>query len=243
MPLEVADFIKALVQTNPPGTDPKSSADDHLRLIKHVLQSQFSGFTDGVAISRKESEINAGYNYNPPVLDLNDPAYRPVVNRSWVSPSFANGPPGETAGTTNAQVTWTPGAGDGSYGRQEFMSGNRALCWRRYYLGNGWSNWYRVAGVVSNMSGPGYFQCEDFMAVWGATGNISAGQQATYTFARQFVQQIAAFATPLWTQPAGKVGILSVAGVTTSNITLFAQCNDGTLVVSGTYLVIGKVSI
>lgn len=243
MPLETADFIKQLVKTNPPGTDPLSGADDHLRLIKNVLMTQFSGFTDGVAIARKESEINAGYNNNPPVLDLNDPAYRPGVNRSWVSGSFANGPPGETAGTTNAQVTWTPGVADGSYGRQEFMSGNRALCWRRYYMGSGWSTWYRVAGVVSNMSGPGYFQCEDFMACWGSTTAINAGAQATFTFARQFVQQIAAFATPLWTQPAGKVGILSVAGVTASNITLFAQCNDATLQVSGTYLVIGRASI
>lgn len=59
MSLESAAFIKALIATNPEGTDPKSQGDDHLRLIKSVLQSQFSGFTDGIAITRKESEINA----------------------------------------------------------------------------------------------------------------------------------------------------------------------------------------
>jgi len=59
MSLETASFIKGLVATNPEGTDPKSQGDDHLRLLKAVLQSQFSGFTDGVPITRKESEINA----------------------------------------------------------------------------------------------------------------------------------------------------------------------------------------
>lgn len=58
MSLEMADFIKDLIQSNPEGTDPKSRGDDHLRLLKHVLQTQFSGFTQGIPITRTESDIN-----------------------------------------------------------------------------------------------------------------------------------------------------------------------------------------
>jgi hypothetical protein len=51
-------FIKDLVTTNPQGTDPKSQGDDHLRGIKQTLATQFSGFTEGVAVTVKESEVN-----------------------------------------------------------------------------------------------------------------------------------------------------------------------------------------
>lgn len=41
MGLETATFISELVPSNPAGTDPKSQGDDHLRLIKQVLQNTF----------------------------------------------------------------------------------------------------------------------------------------------------------------------------------------------------------
>ena len=41
MGLEVATYINGLVATNPQGTDQKSSADDHLRLIKSALKATF----------------------------------------------------------------------------------------------------------------------------------------------------------------------------------------------------------
>lgn len=47
MSLESATYIGQLVDTNPTGTDPKSQGDDHLRLIKSVLQNQFGTATDG----------------------------------------------------------------------------------------------------------------------------------------------------------------------------------------------------
>jgi hypothetical protein len=39
MGLETGNYISDLVATNPPGTDPKSQGDDHLRLIKDVLKN------------------------------------------------------------------------------------------------------------------------------------------------------------------------------------------------------------
>ena len=44
MSLESATTIAQLVATNPTPTDPKSQGDDHLRLIKSVLQNSFPAF-------------------------------------------------------------------------------------------------------------------------------------------------------------------------------------------------------
>ena len=51
-------FIKALVTTNPASADPKSQGDDHIRGIKATLKTQFSGFTEGIAITGTESQVN-----------------------------------------------------------------------------------------------------------------------------------------------------------------------------------------
>jgi hypothetical protein len=59
MSLESGSYIKDLVVTNPEGTDPKSQGDDHLRLIKSILKTQFSGFTLGQPITLTEAQLNA----------------------------------------------------------------------------------------------------------------------------------------------------------------------------------------
>lgn len=59
MSLELADFFSQLVQSNPEGNDPKSRGDDHLRLIKHVLQTQFPNFNTPEAMTRTIAELNA----------------------------------------------------------------------------------------------------------------------------------------------------------------------------------------
>ena len=58
MGLESADYISQLVTTNPVGaTDPKEQGDDHLRLIKHVLQTQFPNL-GAAAVNATAAEIN-----------------------------------------------------------------------------------------------------------------------------------------------------------------------------------------
>lgn len=49
MALESADFIPELVEANPPGTDLLSQADDHLRLVKHVLVNQLASLGTGAS--------------------------------------------------------------------------------------------------------------------------------------------------------------------------------------------------
>ena len=41
MPLETGDFIDDLDPSWPTGVDNVSQGDDHIRLIKHILQTQF----------------------------------------------------------------------------------------------------------------------------------------------------------------------------------------------------------
>jgi hypothetical protein len=58
MGLEAATYINQLVATNPVGaTDPRSQGDDHLRLIKSVLQATFPAFTG--AVLSTQTELNA----------------------------------------------------------------------------------------------------------------------------------------------------------------------------------------
>src|SRR5574343_715489 len=57
-------WIKDLVSTNPAGTDPKSEGDDHLRGLKSTLKTQFSGLTQGKAITVTEDQLNDAGKYS-----------------------------------------------------------------------------------------------------------------------------------------------------------------------------------
>ena len=58
MGLESATYISQLVATNPLATDPISQGDDHIRLIKSVLQAQFSGLSGTTAVTADGAEMN-----------------------------------------------------------------------------------------------------------------------------------------------------------------------------------------
>lgn len=69
MGLEAATFISGLVATNPVGaTDPKAQGDDHLRLVKSVLQSTFPNAN--AAITPTPTEFNRLVGVTGPVEDL-----------------------------------------------------------------------------------------------------------------------------------------------------------------------------
>ena len=62
MALENGSHIPELDDTNPPGSDPKSQGDDHLRLIKRCVLGSFPAFVGTVAtpkaVTKTEDEIN-----------------------------------------------------------------------------------------------------------------------------------------------------------------------------------------
>lgn len=62
MALETGSHIAELDDTNPPGTDPKSQGDDHLRLVKRCVQGSFPAFVGDTAtpksVALTEDQIN-----------------------------------------------------------------------------------------------------------------------------------------------------------------------------------------
>ena len=58
MAKETATYISQLVATNPVASDSVSVGDDHLRMLKTVLKTQFSGLTGTTAIASSEAELN-----------------------------------------------------------------------------------------------------------------------------------------------------------------------------------------
>jgi hypothetical protein len=56
MALETATYVAGLVATNPGAADPKSQGDDHLRMLKSVLQNSFAGFPGMVIVTGTEAQ-------------------------------------------------------------------------------------------------------------------------------------------------------------------------------------------
>jgi microcystin-dependent protein len=56
MALETATYISQLVAANPTGADPIANADDHLRMIKQVLQNTFPNLSGPVSMN--QSQLN-----------------------------------------------------------------------------------------------------------------------------------------------------------------------------------------
>ena len=73
MGVETATYISELSATNPLGTDPISQGDDQIRLVKSVLQSQFTSL-GAAAVSATATELNLidGYTGTTAELNYND---------------------------------------------------------------------------------------------------------------------------------------------------------------------------
>ena len=58
MAKETATYISQLTATNPVASDSVSVGDDHIRMLKTVLKTQFSGLSGTTAITATEAEMN-----------------------------------------------------------------------------------------------------------------------------------------------------------------------------------------
>lgn len=143
MSLESAGFIKDLVPTNPEGTDPKSAGDDHLRMIKAVLKSQFSGMTEGVALTMTETMLNRMHgiagNASPYDQDVVVPyhAVLPVftANTGTLPPGFINGDMILNLAYSATII------------HQIYLSRGFTTLWTRWYLSPNWSPWVLQASI------------------------------------------------------------------------------------------------
>ncbi len=70
MAIESASYISELVATNPAGGDDYATADDHLRLVKAVLKTQFPNLT-AAAVTATVAELNKLDGFTGLVADLN----------------------------------------------------------------------------------------------------------------------------------------------------------------------------
>lgn len=113
MGLESATYIADLVNTNPVGTDDRSTADDHLRLIKAVLLSNFPNFV-GAAMNATEAELNLLAGYVGSAL----PDYDVVGD--WNKQQYF----GEATLTDAANISWDL---DGAQAAKVTLAGNRTL--------------------------------------------------------------------------------------------------------------------
>lgn len=99
MALESASFISQLVATNPVGaTDPKAQGDDHLRLIKGVLQSQFPNL-GAAAVNPTAAELNRSVGVTGPIEDLRGMSYNNQAGSYTIAASDAGLAVRLTAGT------------------------------------------------------------------------------------------------------------------------------------------------
>jgi len=70
MPVETATYISQLSATNPLGTDPISEGDDQIRLVKEVLQAQFTSL-GAAAVTATAAEVNLIDGYTGTTAELN----------------------------------------------------------------------------------------------------------------------------------------------------------------------------
>lgn len=69
MALETGTYISGLVVTNPDGASPKSSMDDHLRLIKSTIKTTFPNVTGAMTATHTELSYMVGATIQPAMKD------------------------------------------------------------------------------------------------------------------------------------------------------------------------------
>lgn len=85
MPIESATYISDLVNTNPVGTDDRSTADDHMRLIKAVLKTTFPNASAAITPSVAEFNRLDGLTSSTNELNILDGALLDVTELNYVN--------------------------------------------------------------------------------------------------------------------------------------------------------------
>lgn len=108
MAIEAATYISQLVAANPPGSDNRTTADDHLRLIKSVLLAQFPSL-GAAAVNATAAQINYLVGVTSAVqtqIDAKAPSASPALTGTPTAPTAATG----TGGTQVATCGFTQAA-------------------------------------------------------------------------------------------------------------------------------------
>lgn len=101
MALETGSFTSDLVITNPTGADAKSTADDHLRLIKTVIKNTWANITGAVTATHTELNRLVGITSNvQSQLDAKAALASPALTGTPTAPTA-------TLGTNTTQLATT----------------------------------------------------------------------------------------------------------------------------------------
>lgn len=153
MGLEAATYITDLVSNNPLGTDSKAQGDNHIRLLKSVLKTQFPNL-GSAAVTATASDINL---LTGGMFNLIYP-----VGTIYESTSSAN-PSTHFAGTTwerygDGRVTIGQDSGDGSFDSINDTGGAKTVTLTTVHLP---SHTHNFTGTASTKSLTGSFQFTD----------------------------------------------------------------------------------
>jgi len=114
MGLESGSYISDLVSTNPPGTDDRATADDHLRLIKAILKTTFPSINGAVTTTPAELNILDGATVTTTELNYVSGVTSAIQTQlnakaAVASPTFTGTPAAPTAsvGTSTTQLATT----------------------------------------------------------------------------------------------------------------------------------------
>jgi hypothetical protein len=98
--LETGTYISDLVAANPPGTDPKSQMDDHLRLLKSTIKASFPAVAGAVSASHAELSYAAGVTSSIQVqFNLKAPLASPALTGTPTAPTASFGASGTQIAT------------------------------------------------------------------------------------------------------------------------------------------------
>lgn len=105
MALETGTYISDLVATNPPGGDPVSQADDHLRLVKSTIKATFPNINAAVTATPAQLNRVTGSNYL--IVDRAYAEYTANASLTTIIP-LDDTIPQNTEGTQILSVSITP---------------------------------------------------------------------------------------------------------------------------------------
>lgn len=228
MPVESATFVDDLDASQPPGTDPKSQGDNHLRLIKEVLKNTFKRATRSISVP---SAITKTASYNVVIDDDN----QTIVCNTGAGPITLTLPV-----LTAAEAGWS------FFIQKSSTDANPVFLVPPAGLINGFSKvrrsiefvvtriaWNGVSFVASRPNGVPIGSCIEY---WG--GSLPNGHLwpdgGTFV-AADFVELQAILATNVKPDRGGRVAVCrdDIGGTVTNRITVGVAGIDGTALRQG----------
>lgn len=237
MPIETASYIADLTSANPLTSDPVGQGDDHLRLIKGVLQNTFPQMGNVFSRTiRTDAALSLSSGYNTAHFVVNASATTTVVMTLPAAASITSGYYVDITTLTSAQVSVVPPGGSSIGGAASFAVPEQNTA-RLFYQGAG--QWY---GATSP-NGGGTSVIGDNLNV---KGTLSVSSAATFS-GPVSISGIAKFNTNVTISGIAYLqgGAITSAGVTVNGALAVTALTTlgGSVTISGTTVMVGLADL